>query len=109
MNLREYLEEYRALTLDLMDEIQKSAEITSLIKEREHILEVINSFNFDKEEIMAIAGSLNLVNLEEELQLIYKKEKVKVRKQIENIKRARKINTNYNTIENIYRVLNKNV
>lgn len=109
MNLREYLEEYRALTLDLMDEIQKDGQISSLLKEREYIIKLINSLNFNKEEIKTIGNSLNLGELEKELQLLYKKEKVKVKKQIENIKKARRINTNYNTIENTAMVFNKTI
>jgi hypothetical protein len=109
MDLREYLEEYRALTLDIMDEIQKDGQISSLTEERQYIIKSINSFNFDKEEIKTIGNSLNLAKLEEELQILCKKEKVKVKKKIENIKKSRQINTNYNNIENISRVLNKSV
>ena len=104
MKLSEYLKEYRALTLDLMD-----GKIKSLIEEREIIIDVINNSNFNKEEIKATGNSLNLMELEEELHALYKKEKVKVRKQIENIKIARKINNNYNNIEDISRVFSKNV
>lgn len=107
MNLYEYLEEYRALTLDLMDEIQQNGEINSLLEEREYIINSINSLDFDKEEIKTIENSLNLLKLEEELQILYKKEKVKVKKQIENIKKSKQINTNYNNIDNIARVFNK--
>ncbi|RQN12313.1 hypothetical protein EHW71_03590 [Clostridium butyricum] len=109
MNLREYLEEYRALTLDLMDEIQKNGRISSLLEEREYIIKSINSLDFDKKEIKTIGNLLNLVELEGELQLLYKKEKVKVKKRIENIKKARQANTNYNSIENIARVFNKTI
>lgn len=110
MNLNEYLEEYRALTLDLMEEIQKSGQIKSLVKERAEIIDIIKNSNFDKEKIKSIGNSMNLIGLEEELQILYKKEKVKVRKQIEKIKIARKINNNYsNNIGNISRVFNKSV
>ncbi|ETI89125.1 MAG: hypothetical protein Q607_CBUC00182G0105 [Clostridium butyricum DORA_1] len=109
MNLYEYLEEYRALTLDLMDEIQKNGQISSLLEEREYIIKSINSLNFDKEEIKTIGNSLKLGKLEAELQLLYKKEKIKVKKRIENIKKARQINTNYNSIENTARVFNKTI
>ncbi len=109
MNLHEYLEEYRALTLDLMDEIQKNGQISSLLEKREYIIKSINSLHFDKEEIKAIGNSLNLEKLEAELQFLYKKEKVKVKKQIENIKKARQVNTNYNNIENTARVFNKTI
>lgn len=109
MNLHEYLEEYRALTLDLMDEIQQSGEISTLLEERECIIKLIDSLDFNKEEIKTIGNSLNLLKLEEELQILYKKEKVKVKKQIENIKKSKQINTNYNNIENIARVFNKTI
>lgn len=107
MNLQEYLEEYRALTLDLMDEIKKNGQINSLLEEREYIINSINDLNFDKEEIKTIGNYLKLGELENELQLLYKREKIKVKQQIENIKKARQVNTNYNNISNASRVFNK--
>lgn len=109
MKLSEYLERYRTLTLELMDEIQKDGEINSLIKEREDILKSINDLNFDKEEIKKIGNSLNLLELEEKLQNLTKKEKVKVKKEIENLKKVKQANTNYNSIENKSRVFNKTI
>lgn len=109
MDLREYLEEYRNLTLDLMGQIQKDGEVSSLIKKREDTLKSINSLNFDKGEIKRIGNLLNLLELEEELQNIIKKEKVKVRKQIEILKKAKQANTNYNSIEDKARVFNKSI
>ncbi|MDU4800950.1 MAG: hypothetical protein E6X81_08110 [Clostridium butyricum] len=107
MNLQEYLEEYRALTLDLMDEIQKNGQISSLLEEREYIIKSINDLNFDKEEIKTVGNFLKLRELENELQLLYKREKVKVKQQIENTKKARQVNNNYNNIGNISRVFNE--
>lgn len=109
MNLREYLEEYRALTLLLIDEVKKDGELNDLVEKREDILKSINDLNLDMEEIKTIGNSLNLIKLEEELQDMYKKEKVKIKKQIENIKRAKKANQNYNNIGNISRVFNKTI
>lgn len=109
MNLHEYLEEYKALTLDIMEEIRENGKISVLIEEREYILKSINNNNFDKEEIKSIGNSLNLVNLEEDLQKMYNQEKVKIKQKIQNIKNARKINNNYNSIENISRVFSKSV
>jgi hypothetical protein len=73
MELHEYLEEYRTLTLNLMDSIQKGGEVDSLIKKREFILKSIDNHNFDKEEIKKIGNYLNLLELEEELQNIKKR------------------------------------
>lgn len=109
MSLDEYLEAYRTITLKLINEIQRYGEINTLIKEREDILKSLDNLNFDKEEIKIIGNSLNLLQLEDELQNLVKKEKSKVKKQIENIKIARKANTNYNSIENKARVFNKTI
>lgn len=109
MKLREYLEEYKALTIVLIDQVKKEGELTHLIKKRDDILESINNINFDKEEIKTIGNSLKLLELEEELQKLLKKEEVKVKKQIETLKKARQANKNYNSIENKPRVFNKNI
>lgn len=109
MNIYEYLEKYRIITLDLMDEIERNDQISSLIEAREEIINSIKSHDFDKEEIKSIVNSLNLMKLEEELQSIYKKEKMKIKKQIESLKKARQVNTSYNTIEDKARVFNESI
>lgn len=109
MNLREYLEEYKYLTLALIDEAKKDGELNSLIEKREDILDLINDSNFNKEEIKTIGNSLKLLKLEDELQNTVKKEAVEVRKQIETLKKARQANKNYNSFENKARVFNKSV
>lgn len=109
MDLSEYLEEYKNLTLALIDEVKKDGKLGPLIKKREDVLKSINEINFDKEEIKNIGNSLKLLELEQELQNSVKKEKVKVKKQIETLKRARQANVNYNSIENKARVFNKSI
>lgn len=113
MNLREYLEEYRALTLILIDEVKKDGELdgelNDLIEKRENILKSINDFNFDEKEIINVGNSLKLLELEEELQNSVKKEKVKIKKQIQTLKKTRQANTNYNNIENRAMIFNKNI
>lgn len=109
MDLREYLEKYRTLTLGLMDAVQKDLDADLLIEKREEILKSINSLDFDKEEINEIVNSLNILGLDEELQNLIKKEKVKVKKQIETLKKARQANNNYNSFENKARLFNKSI
>jgi hypothetical protein len=108
MSLKEYLEEYRALTLDIMEEIWQNGQIGSLLEERENIINIINEKDFNKKEIENIGNSLSLMTLEEELSNMYKREKVNVKIKIEKLKKARQIN-NYGSIENISRVFNKSI
>ncbi len=108
MNLREYLIEYRALTLDMMEETCQYGCIYSFLEERGEILNAINEKGFSRDEIKKVWNSLNLTALEEDFESIYKKEKVKVKVKIEKLKKARQINA-YSNIENISRVFNKSV
>lgn len=107
MDLCECLDKYRVLTLELMDAVQKDLDVDCLIKKREDILNSINSLKFDKQEMKELGNSMNLLELEEELQNLVKKEKIKVKKQIENIKNGRNVNTNYNGVVNVARIFNK--
>lgn len=109
MNLSEYLEQYRILTLELIDKIKKDEEVDILIEQRENILKSISDFNFDKEEIKKVGNSLNLLQLEKELESSVKKEKFKIKQQIETLKKAKQVNMQYNSLENKSRVLNKSV
>lgn len=109
MNLSEYLEQYRILTLELIDKIKKDGEVDILIEQRENILKSIMDFNFDKAEIKKIGNSLNLLELEKELENSVKKEKFKIKQQIETLKKAKQANMQYNSFENKSRVLNKSV
>ncbi len=109
MNLYEYLEEYKTLTLEMMDKIREDGNLDVLVNKREEILKAINELDFDKEDIKRIGNSLNLLELEEELELLIKKEKVEVKKKIESLKKTRQANANYNKIEYRARVFNKTI
>lgn len=111
MNLKEYFEEYKSVTLALMEIIKRGDnQGEELIKKREEILKAVNSSpDFDKEEIKIIGNSLGLLDLEKELQALSQKEKVKIRKEIEMLKKSKQVNMNYNRIENKARVFNKSI
>lgn len=109
MKLSEYLEEYKTLTLDLIDEAKKGADLDSLIEKRGQVLKIINDIKFEKEEFKTIVSSLKILELEDELQNYIKKETVRVKKQIENLKKTRQANNKYNNFENITGMLNKSI
>lgn len=109
MNLSGYLNEYRVLTLKLIDNIKKDGKVDILIKERGNILKSISDFKFDKAEIKKIGNSLNLLELEKELENSVEKEKFKIKQQIEILKKAKQANIQYNRFENKSRVLNKSI
>lgn len=109
MNLYEYLKEYKALTLDLLQETGREGNLDGLIKERQEILNKINEVNFDKDEIKRLGNSLDLLKLEEELQETIEKERVNVKKKIEITKKRSQANHSYNNIGNILSTINKTI
>lgn len=96
MNLYENLDKYRLLTLKLIDEVENDGNLDSLIQERENILRFINESDFDKEKIKAIGSGFKLLELENKVQDSIKKEKVKVMRQLEQLKKIKQVNLNYN-------------
>lgn len=109
MNLHECLEEYKALTLTLIDEAKKDGNLEQLIEKREEILKFIKNSSFNEEEIRSIGNSFNLLELEEELQSELKKEQVKIKKEIENLNKRKQANMQYNRFENRSRIFNRNI
>ena len=107
MDLEEYLKEYKALTLDMMERVNIDGSIGYLVNERQEILDKIEALNFTNSEIKTISESLNLIKIEEELNLMIKKEKVNVKRKIENLKKMRNANLKYNTINYIPSLFNK--
>lgn len=109
MNLYENLEKYRLLTLKLIDEVEKDGNLELLIQERENILKDISRSDFDKEEIKAIGSEFKLLELENKVQDSVKKEKVKVMRQLEHLKKIRQVNLNYNAVGGETLIFNKTI
>lgn len=95
MELREYLEEYKALTLDIMEHINIDGNIKFLLDEREKILNKISESNFNKDEIIEIGMSLKLIELEDEMQKMVKVEKANIKRKIQQLKMREQGNRQY--------------
>lgn len=98
MGLEEYLNEYKALTLDIMERVNIDGSIGYLVNERQEVLNRIEDLDVTQSEIKKITDSLNLIKLEEELNLMIKKEKVNIKRKIENLKKMRNANIKYKSI-----------
>ena len=109
MDLQEYLQEYKTITLSLMNPNIDSDQMNSFINRRSEILNILNSSNFDKEEIKKIGYSLDLLSLEDEVQNSMKKEMVKIKKELARLKKIKQANMQYNHLENKARVFSKSV
>lgn len=98
MKLDECLMEYRALTLDIMEKVNEDGIIEYLFNERQYILDEIRKLSFSKEEINRMVESLNIIQLDTELNLLMKKEKVNTRRKMENLKKMKNANMQYMSI-----------
>jgi hypothetical protein len=95
INFRKSLEKYRNLTLNLMEKAKDDEELSDLINKRSDILKEFDETDYDKEEFKKIVQELNIIELNNELQLTVKKEMVKIKKQIENIRATRVARNSY--------------
>ncbi|MBE6086953.1 MAG: hypothetical protein E7206_02640 [Clostridium beijerinckii] len=109
MNLQEYLEEYKNITLKLMDKNLNNNEVNSFVIKRGEILKILSESNFDKDEIRKIGDSLNLLKLEDELQNSMKKEMVSIKRELDKLKKMKQANMQYNSFENRARVFSKSI
>ena len=107
MNLEEYLNNYKELTLSMMERVKIDGSIQYLVEKREYILEQIKSGIFSDEEVKSMGKKLNLDVLEKELDLLVKQEIVDTKKQIQKLKRAHSANMQYASIGYIPSSFNK--
>ncbi|WP_238916576.1 flagellar protein FliT [Clostridium sp. YIM B02555] len=97
MNLYECLENYKKITLELIEKIkQNNDEFEELIDKRSEVLEKIKIINFSSEEIKEIVDDLDLFRLDEELVRLIKVEQVKIKSRMDILKKGRKAANNYN-------------
>jgi len=96
--LKLLLEEYKELTLKLMSKVEDIEQLQMLLDERQKVLDEIEVINNDKKAFTVIAKELNLIELEEEVKNKLENEKIKVKKELDNLRRQRQANKSYATI-----------
>lgn len=95
MELRESLETYKNLSLELIDRIKNEEEFEELFIKRQNIINNLKDLDFDQSEFKEIFESLGILNIEEELQKTINEEKLKIKKKINFIKITREARQKY--------------
>lgn len=93
--LKEFLEDYKNITLKLIFEVGQIENLQKLLDERQKIIQDVEQLGFDKNEFVKIAEELKLLELEEELQNKLKKEKVKLKQDIDKAKKMHSARRSY--------------
>lgn len=102
------LEEYRELTVRMIEKAKNGEDLSELINERGLLIEELRNHDYDKNELKKYIESLEIINLDNELRLVVKKEMVNIKRQIEKIRAVRIARNGYiNTSEKVKLFMNK--
>lgn len=96
MNLDECLEKYKNITLELIYKTKHGEDLEKLINKRENMIKELRNINCSKEDIKEKLDTLNIMELDKELQKLVNQEKIKTKEQIDNLKKARSLRKSYN-------------
>lgn len=98
MDLRTYLEKFRDVTLDVIDAFKKEKyELgNNLLDKRREIIGEIEQIEYNIEEFKALDKEFKLLDLNKELEESVEKERIKIRKQLDDINLRRNANNGYN-------------
>ncbi|OOM79978.1 hypothetical protein [Clostridium sp. BL-8] len=100
ISLRQQLEEYESTIVDLIEGVKENQELSDLLlRKKNNLLKEIKEAKYDEEEIRRNLDELNIPAIENELELTIKKEMVKIKKKIENIRTAKLARRNYKSLQ----------
>lgn len=99
MELQRELQDYKNITLKLVEAIGDIELVESLIQKRQEVIDKINLMQYKNEEFKAIACELGLPELEESLKIEMKKEKVNAKNRLDNIRKLKQARSMYNRRE----------
>lgn len=107
MDLERNLQEYKILTLKLINSAENIDEVESLISERQKIINNMQLTEYDKDQFKKIAEELDLANIEEKLIKKIKKEKVNAKSGLDNIRKLKQARNIYNREESVSLFFNR--
>jgi len=95
MNLDKLLEQYKHISLTMVERIKKEEDISSFLKKREVIINEINELNIDKQLICNKIEVLEIMEIEKELEELIKNSMLDVKKEIKKVKQSREAYKKY--------------
>ena len=95
MNLREVLEKYKSVSLNLIKEIKEEVNTEDLIEKRQALLSEIEKNDLSKEEKMEIGKEFNILEVENQVKQAIEEEQKKVKEEIAKIRIKKQANKGY--------------
>lgn len=93
--INELLNEYKSITISIIEKISNDEESLKLIEKREEIIKEIFSEENNIEEIKKAYLDMNLLDLDEKLKSAIDNERAIVKKEIRNIHKMKNANNAY--------------
>ncbi|MBU3109062.1 hypothetical protein [Clostridium gasigenes] len=109
MNLRELLEKYKSVSLELIKEIKEEANTEDLMERRQYLLSEIEKNDLYKEEKMEIGKELNILNIENQVKEAIVEEQRQVKEEIRKIRIKKQANKGYGANKNSINFFNTKV
>ncbi|WP_050606980.1 hypothetical protein [Clostridium niameyense] len=110
--LREYLIEYKKLTLSIIEAVEKedyeAPEI--FLNKKQEVIYSINSLEYTREEFIKLSKELELPQLEQKLNKVTVMKKQNLKQKINRALEGKEVSRNYNMIQiKDYNVLNRKI
>lgn len=110
MDIRIVLEEYKQVSLKLIETIENDGDDGEvLIKRREELLECLKVNGFSKDELKIISSELELVKIEEKIIKAIEFTKKNIKNEINELKRKKEANKSYGNSFNNISFINKRI
>ena len=109
MELEEYLKEYKALTLDIMERANEDGSIGYLVDERKIVLDKIIYGHFNQSDIYRICERLKITELENELNKCIKEGIANTKMKINKLRKMKNANIKYTSIGCVSPLFDKNI
>lgn len=95
--LEEIIQQYRDVTLDLIEEINKdNDELQSFVDKRQELIENMMTIEYTKAEFAQLMEECDVLSLEEKLKGIMQSKKDEIKNIMSQISKSKNANMNYN-------------
>lgn len=101
MNLKEYLNKYKEITLAAIQcgQNEQVDELEELIHKRACIIEEMKHLNYTKDEFKNICDEYGIVQCEKQLTVVINIKKNEAKRKMNDSAKSRKVKNNYNTVQ----------
>ena len=93
------LENYKQLTLKLIDEVSNIENIEGIIKERDEIINNIRELDYDKEDLAVLFNELDIISNDQKVINKVRSESVKIKNALDNVQKLKKARETYDRSE----------